>query len=193
MHTLSIGNDPIQKTSSKQTAGRCRHAPAGFFAFVLMRVLHHFDDAVFFHLDGHPVLHIGQEFIAEAVDDGHIGVRPEGGEDRPGGGQRIDMLGKQHAGRLFAGGADRVKRHAAGGGADGLGKAERLAEHGFLIEVGVILVAAFDLFVARQHGRLVAGQGIEAAMGNQRLGLAGPGRDDMALKCFFHTTPSSTC
>ena len=54
-------------TPSKQTAGRCRHAPAGFFDFA-ERISHHFDDAVFFHLDGHPVLHIGQEFIAEAVD-----------------------------------------------------------------------------------------------------------------------------
>ena len=51
---------------------------------ILMRTLHHFDDAVFFHLDGHPVLHIGQEFIAEAVDHRHVGVCPEGGEDRPG-------------------------------------------------------------------------------------------------------------
>ena len=192
MHTLSIGNDPIQKTSSKQTAGRCRHAPAGFSDFA-ERISHHFDDAVFFHLDGHPVLHIVKEFIPEAVDDGHIGVCPEGGEDRPGGGQRIDMLGKQHAGRLPAGRADRVKRHPARGGADGLGKAERLADHGLLIEVGVILVAAPDLFVARQHGGLVAGQGIEAAAGYQRLGLAGPGRHDMALKCFFHVSPSSTC
>ena len=154
---------------------------------------HHLDDAVLFHLDGHAVLYIGQEFVPEAVDDGHIGVRPEGGEDRPGGGQRIDMLGKQHTGRLFAGGADRVKRHAARGGADGLGKAERLADHGLLIEVGVILVAAPDLFVPCQHGGLVAGQGIEAAAGYQRLGLAGPGRHDMALKCFFHVSPSSTC
>ena len=49
-------------------------------------------------------------------------------------------------------GAHREEHHAAGGGADGLRQAQRLADHGLFVEVGVILVAALDLLIA-EHQR----------------------------------------
>ena len=86
-------------------------------------------------------------------------------------------------------GAHREEHHAAGGGADGLGQAEGLADHGLFVEVGVILVAALDLLVAEHHGHLVAGQGVEAAMADQRFGGAGAGDHHAALELLHISVP----
>lgn len=52
-----------------------------------------------------PVLDILQELVAQLVDDGHVGVRPVGGEDGPGGRETVDGHGKQHARGLVVRGA----------------------------------------------------------------------------------------
>ena len=68
------------------------------------------------------------------------------------------------------------------------GQAQGLAQHGFLVEVGVVLVAAFDLFIPEHQGHLIAGQGVEAAVTYQGLGLTGAGDHDASLK-LSHLAP----
>ena len=138
-----------------------------------------------------PLLPGGEKLVAQAVDDRHVGVRPHGREDRARGRQRVDVLGKEHARRLLPGGAGRVEHHAAGGRADGLRQAQGLADHRLFIQVGVVLVAAFDLLVVEHQGHLVAGERVEAAVRHEGFRLARAGADDATLKLFHISWPPS--
>ena len=100
------------------------------------------------------------------------------------------MLREEQASGAHPAGADRVERHAARGRADGLRKADRLADHGLLVQVGVVLVAALQLFIPGQHRALKARQRVEAAVGNERFRRDGSRRDDASLKCSFHVLAS---
>ena len=53
------------------------------------------DHAVFLDLDGHAVLDLVEEPVAQSVDRRDVVGRPDGGEDRAGRRQRIDRLGEQ--------------------------------------------------------------------------------------------------
>ena len=144
------------------------------------------DEAVFFDGDGHAVFHVGQELLAQAVDHGHVhAVEPHGGQDGAGGGQRVDGLTEKHAGGLTLHGAGAVEDQAAGGGADGLGQAQGLAQHLLAEEVGVVLVAAGGLLVAELQGLLERGQGVQAAVADQGGGGDGAGGNDSSLE-FSH-------
>ena len=146
------------------------------------------DEAVFFDGDGHAVFHVGQELLAQAVDHGHIhAVEPHGGQDGAGGGQGGDGLRKEHTGGLTLHGAGAVEDQAAGGGADGLGQAQGLAQHLLAEEVGVVLVAAGGLLVAELQGLLEGGQGVQAAVAHQGGGGDGAGGNDSSLE-FSHLT-----
>ncbi len=133
----------------------------------------------------------GEKLVAQAVDDRHVGVRPHGREDRARGRQRVDVLGKEHTRRLLPGGAGRVEHHAAGGGADRLRQAQGLADHRLFIQVGVVLVAAFDLLVVEHQGHLIAGERVEAAVRHKGFRLARAGADDATLKLFHISWPPS--
>ena len=101
------------------------------------------------------------------------------------------MLGKEHARRLLPGGAGCVEHHAAGGRADRLRQAQSLADHRLFIQVGVVLVAAFDLLVVEHLGHLIAGERVEAAVRHEGFRLARAGTDDAALKLFHISWPPS--
>lgn len=146
------------------------------------------DQAVLGNGDGHAGLHGGQELLAQIVHHGHFGVRPHVRQDGPGGGQGVDGLGEEHAGRLLIVGADGEEHHAPGGGADGLGQAQGLAQHGLLVQIGIVLVAAFHGLVPEHQGHLIAGQGVEAAPAHQGFCLAGAGDDHTAFE-LLHTAP----
>ena len=151
--------------------------------FVFPRGLFHRDQAIRPDGDGHAVLDIGQEVLAEGIDDRHLaGLEPDVGENGAGCRQRVDGVGEQHARRLPVHRARAVEDEAARGRADGLRQAERLAGHGLAVEVGVILVAAFGRLVAELERFLERGQRIESAVRHERFGLRAAGRDDTALE-----------
>ena len=143
----------------------------------------HLDEAVFFDGDGHAFFDVGQEFFAQAVHHGHAdAVEPHGGQDGAGRRQGVDGLTEEHAGGLALHGAGAVEHQAAGGGADGLGQAQGLAQHLLAEEVGVVLVAAGGLFIAELQGLLEGGQGIQTAVGNQSGCGDGAGGNDTTGK-----------
>ena len=145
------------------------------------------DDAVFLDGDGHIILHIIQEFIAQAIHHGHLAaLQPNGGQDGTGGCQRVDGLGKQHAGGLTAHGAGAVQHQTAGGRANGLGQAQSLAGHLLVVQIGVILIAAGGFLIAELQRALEGCQGVKTAVGDHSLGSDGAGGNNATLK-FLHT------
>ena len=148
-----------------------------------------FHDAALADGDGHAGLHGVEERLSEPVYDGHGRLGPDIAEDRARGGKGVDALREEQACRLDALLARHEQHHAARGRADRHRQAQRLAEHGFFVDVGVVLVAALDLFISELHCHLVGGEGVEAASGDERLGCAGAGNDDAAGKS-FHFRPS---
>ena len=162
---------------------RERYARAVFLGLVDL------DEAVFFDGDGHAVFHVGQELLAQAVDHGHVhAVEPHGGQDGAGGGQGVDGLRKKHAGGLTLHGAGAVEDQAAGGGADGLGQAQGLAQHFLAEEIGVVLVTAGGLLVTKLQCFLEGGQSVQTAVGNQCRSGNGAGGHSTALKNLLHIT-----
>ena len=96
--------------------------PPGISRWDFLFGLFYGDGAVFTDGDGHAVFDIVQELIAQAVYNGHLGIRqPHGSQNRAGGSQRVDGVGEEHTGGLTAHGAGAVQYQAAGGGTDGLG------------------------------------------------------------------------
>ena len=145
----------------------------------------HADGAVLTDGDAHAVFHIAEELITQRVYHGHAdALQPDAGQDGTGGGQRVDGLGEEHAGGLSVHGAGGVEHQSAGGGADGLGQAQRLAVHGLIEEVGVILVGAGGLLITEQQRLLEGGQGVQTAVRDQCLGFDGAGRDDASFELF---------
>ena len=59
------------------------------------------------------------------------------------------------------------------------------------IQVGVVLVAAFDLLVVEHQGHLIAGERVEAAVRHEGFRLARTGADDATLKLFHISWPPS--
>ena len=146
----------------------------------------HADGAVLTDGDAHAVFHIAEELITQRVYHGHAdALQPDAGQDGTGGGQRVDGLGEEHAGGLSVHGAGGVEHQSAGGGADGLGQAQRLTQHHHAVEVRVILVTAGGLLVAELQRLLEGGQGVQTAVGYQGGSAHRTGSDDAALE-FSH-------
>ena len=135
-------------------------------------------DAAFLHGDGHAVLHIAQELLAQAVDDRHLAaLQPYVLQDGSGRRQRVDRLGKEHAGRLTVHGAGAVEHQPARGGTDGARQAKRLPGHGLAVEIRIVLVAAGRLLVAELQRLLEGCQRVQPAMTDQRRRADGALRD----------------
>ena len=110
-----------------------------------LKLLYNYN-SVFLDGDGHTVLDVGKEFLAEAVDYGHIDVlAPDGCENRTCGCERVDMLGEEHTSGLTLHRASAVENETARGRADRLGQTESLAAEGLAVDLGVVLVAALGL------------------------------------------------
>ena len=121
--------------------------PLGCGLLQTILVLAFYDDlTVGFDGDGHAVLDIIQECFTQTVHNRHIHTfQPHGGQNGTGCCQRVNVVGKQHTGGDPLHGAGCVQNQTAGGGADGLGQAQSLAQH-FLAEE--ILEYYFDLVFA---------------------------------------------
>ena len=74
---------------------------------------------------------------------------------------------------------------AAGGGADGLGQAQRLAGQLLAVQIRVILIAAGGLFVAELKCALQRCQCIETDVGDHRFRRHGAGSNNASFE-FFH-------
>ena len=84
-------------------------------------------------------------------------------------------------------GAGTVEHQSAGGGADGLGQAQRLAHHLLAKEIGIVLIAAGGHLITELQRLLEGCQGIQTPVAHQCGGGDGSGSDHTALE-FLHIT-----
>ena len=131
-----------------------------------LKLLYNYN-SVFLDGDGHTVLDVGEEFLAEAVDNGHIDVlNPNGSEDCARSREGVDMLGEEHTSGLTLHRASAVENKSARGRADRLGQTKSLAAEGLAVELGIVLVAAFGFLVAKLQSHLHRGESVKALCGN---------------------------
>ena len=154
------------KPIAEKTARKRDFLARGFnfciFCF-LGRGLLDLDDAVFLDGDFHAVFYVMEEFVAQAVNDGHgNAVHPNVCQDGSCGGKGVDVVGKQHTGGVFLHGAGAVKHQPAGGRSDGLGQAKSLPEQGFSVQILVALISAFYFLIAELQRHLEGSQRVEA-------------------------------
>ena len=142
--------------------------------------------AIFLDGDGHTVLYVFQELIAQGIHNGHLYIRaPYGGQDGSGCSQGVDGFGEEHTCGLTAHGACTVENQSACGGTDGLGQAQCFAGQFLAVKIRVVLVTAGGFFITELKRALQGCQCVEAIVGNNSFCGHGSGSNDTSFK-FSH-------
>lgn len=91
---MLIGTSPFRfKSAQKEKRAENTKNPKHIASDFLLHSLFHNHPAVFANGNGHAVFDIGEEFIAQGIDNGHFYiVQPHVGQNRAGGCQGVDGL-----------------------------------------------------------------------------------------------------